>query len=336
MKVGHDQHLVSVIVTVYNLELYLDECINSIINQSYKQLEIILINDGSTDNSLLIINKYKELDERVIVVDQPNQGVSAARNKGIELATGTFITFVDGDDVIDLTTYEKNITLLINDPLIACLQFPILYNWKGSNPQYHCFNKDCNTEEKVLGGFLTGEITFSTCDKIFRKEVFDTLKFAIGIRYEDMLICCELADKLTKVKISDFGCYFYRAHAASFSKGILSIDKLNSFLKAADLLFVKSQPYESLNAPIQRFSLHAMCTIANGYSRLDAMNKKGLLSVYKILQTGRSIFLYTASQERLSLKLVGFGVFRHLFGTNLALIAFAKSVNLYDKLFNHS
>lgn len=91
---------ISVIVPIYNAELYLDRCLKSIINNTHRNLEIICINDGSTDTSLNILESYKENDSRIIVISQENRGVSSARNKGMEIATGEYISFVDADDMI--------------------------------------------------------------------------------------------------------------------------------------------------------------------------------------------------------------------------------------------
>lgn len=92
---------ISIIIPIYNVEKYLDYCLKSIIEQTYKNLEIILINDGSTDNSLEICYKYKKIDKRIILIDNKNHGVSYSRNKGIDVATGKYIVFVDSDDTID-------------------------------------------------------------------------------------------------------------------------------------------------------------------------------------------------------------------------------------------
>lgn len=92
---------ISIIVPIYNVEKYLDDCLKSIIEQTYKNLEIILINDGSTDNSLEICYKYKKIDKRIILIDNKNHGVSYSRNKGIDVATGKYMVFVDSDDTID-------------------------------------------------------------------------------------------------------------------------------------------------------------------------------------------------------------------------------------------
>ena len=97
---------VSVIIPIYNMEKYIEKCLNTLINQTYKNLEIILVNDGSLDSSLRLCNLYKEKDSRIIVVDKKNGGVSSARNEGLKIATGDYIMFVDPDDWIDINTIE--------------------------------------------------------------------------------------------------------------------------------------------------------------------------------------------------------------------------------------
>lgn len=99
--------MITVIIPIYNVSKYLKNCLESVINQTYKNLEIICINDGSTDNSLQILKEYKERDERIIIIDKKNAGVSAARNDGIEKASGEYLFCVDGDDYIDEDFFEK-------------------------------------------------------------------------------------------------------------------------------------------------------------------------------------------------------------------------------------
>lgn len=99
--------MISVIVPIYNAEKYLNKCLTSIVNQTYRDLEIILVNDGSTDESLAICEKYKQDDDRIIIVNKYNEGLVRARKDGIRMAKGGYITFVDADDWIDITTYEK-------------------------------------------------------------------------------------------------------------------------------------------------------------------------------------------------------------------------------------
>ena len=102
-----EKKMISVIVPIYNAEEYLNKCLTSIVNQTYRDLEIILVNDGSTDESLAICEKYKQDDDRIIIVNKYNEGLVRARKDGIRMAKGEYITFVDADDWIDITTYEK-------------------------------------------------------------------------------------------------------------------------------------------------------------------------------------------------------------------------------------
>ena len=120
---------ISVIVPIYNVEKYLEKCLGSIINQTYKNLEIICVNDGSTDNSLEILKKYSNQDSRIIIIDKKNGGLSSARNEGLKIATGEFIGFVDSDDYIESNTYEECILKFKEDITIdmVCFSFKFVY-----------------------------------------------------------------------------------------------------------------------------------------------------------------------------------------------------------------
>src|SRR5699024_1725724 len=120
--------LVSIVVPIFNSEKYLDETISSILSQTYKNIELILVNDGSTDRSLEICTNYEKTDERVFVVNQTNQGVSAARNKGIVYAKGEYIQFVDSDDIVDPRMTEKLVNKILKDSdLVICGYTKVLY-----------------------------------------------------------------------------------------------------------------------------------------------------------------------------------------------------------------
>lgn len=112
-----DKLKVSIIVPVYNAEKYLNRCVESLINQTLKDIEMIFVNDGSTDNSINILKSYKEKDKRIVIIDKKNEGVSEARNQGISKAKGEFIFFVDSDDWIDLDTLEKMYKTAIQDDI---------------------------------------------------------------------------------------------------------------------------------------------------------------------------------------------------------------------------
>lgn len=119
----NNQPKVSVIIPIYNVEQYLSKCLDSIINQTYKNLEIICINDGSPDNSLAILEEYAKKDSRIIIINQGNAGVSTARNRGLDIATGEYISFVDPDDWIESNTYESTVNLFEKNPKVDLITF---------------------------------------------------------------------------------------------------------------------------------------------------------------------------------------------------------------------
>ena len=114
-----DNPLLSVVIPVYNAEKYLTRCLNSVLNQEYKNIEVLCINDGSTDSSLNILNMYAENDNRVIVIDQINSGAAISRNNAIKIAKGDFITFVDSDDEIKYNIYSKTIPYMKNNDIVC-------------------------------------------------------------------------------------------------------------------------------------------------------------------------------------------------------------------------
>ena len=118
--------LISAIIPVYNSEEYLEECIKSLINQSLKEIEMIFVNDGSTDKSLDILNKYKEIDKRIKIINQSNKGPSAARNLGIINSKGKYLSFVDADDWIDVDMYKEMYDVTVKRKLMRELHAPTI------------------------------------------------------------------------------------------------------------------------------------------------------------------------------------------------------------------
>jgi glycosyltransferase involved in cell wall biosynthesis len=137
--------LVSIIVPIYNAEKYLKTCIDSILNQTYENIEVILINDGSTDNSKKICCEYKEKDSRIVVIDQPNCGPSISRNNGLKLSTGKYVQFVDADDYIEQDMTEKLIKSMDNNTQLVMSAFNVVFIKDGKGDKV---TNDCN---KLLG-----------------------------------------------------------------------------------------------------------------------------------------------------------------------------------------
>ena len=178
---------VSIIVPVYNVEKYLHRCMDSLINQSFEDIEIIAINDGSTDGSLDILKEYKEKDSRVIIVDKENGGLSSARNEGIKIALGEFITFVDSDDWLDLNTlsdmYENS--MKYNCDVVMC-SYSREYSNK-SKPKIFDLDKLIIYDESKCRG-LHRRIVGPINEELNNPEHNDSLVTAWGKLYKSSII----------------------------------------------------------------------------------------------------------------------------------------------------
>ena len=224
--------LISVIVPIYNNEPYLERCIESLINQSYKNIEIILINDGSKDNSLDVCKKWKKNDNRIIVHNQQYLGVSEARNKGIELAKGDFIIFLDGDDEAHPDYVQKLYNTLIQNDLdiaVGCL-----LRIKNGQP----INKGEVTDKiQFFDGKNIQMKTFErnryfymvVCGKLFKKELFEGLKFPKHRINEDESLIYQLYWKSKKIGVIDDYLYLYHYNSDSITEKKYNIHRLDGF-----------------------------------------------------------------------------------------------------------
>lgn len=181
--------MISIIIPVYNIETYIETCIRSIISQSYRDLEIIIINDGSTDNSLNIIQQYAKIDSRIKIISKKNEGLSAARNAGIENSIGEYIMFVDGDDELEDNAIEKLFKSLKHySSDISVGSISVIYeshsDLKNSDEIYYSI--------KYKGKYKIDDQTInnihcSACAKLFRRDIINkqNLRFPTGLLYED-------------------------------------------------------------------------------------------------------------------------------------------------------
>ena len=123
-----EKFILSVIIPVYNVEKYLRKCVDSVLAQDIADMEVILIDDGSPDNCGAICDEYAEKDTRVKVIHKEHEGLSSARNAGLDIARGKYITFVDSDDYLLPNTFIPNLDYIVNHPEVDCLQFPTIYD----------------------------------------------------------------------------------------------------------------------------------------------------------------------------------------------------------------
>ena len=211
--------LISIIVPVYNVEKYLDRCIQSLISQSYKNIEIILVNDGSLDNSGAICDKYSKDDNRIISIHKKNGGVSSARNTGIKNSRGEFIAFCDSDDWVDKDIYVELVKLINkNNSDLACCEFFDLEKVDINNDETYLENTiDRNYALKLIldddkiGGYLW--------NKLFRRStIFNSNLLTLDTKIhvlEDEIFVLEYIKKCEKIAITKKQLYHYEKNENS-------------------------------------------------------------------------------------------------------------------------
>lgn len=214
---------ISVIVPVYNVEKYLPKCLDSILCQTFSNIEIICVNDGSTDNSRKILEEYKNKDSRIIIVDKKNGGLSSARNAGMKVAKGEFFSFIDSDDWIDSSMLEKlykNITSLDTDISICAVHQFDETNQKidDSNPYYTLEYFDSSFDNKSFSYKETKPFIMDVCvmawNKLYRRSLIDKCKaeFPDGLIFEDGPFFFTIFFKTQKVSIVREFLYYYRVN----------------------------------------------------------------------------------------------------------------------------
>lgn len=202
--------LVTIIIPVYNVEDYLIKCLESVSNQSYKNIEIIAVNDGSKDNSLDLLWKYKDIDDRLIIVDQSNKGLSGARNSAIEIATGEYIIFLDSDDFIKKELVEEVLKIIIkNDADIAVYGYDKI-NEKGQLIARPNFGENIFDHDESLSKILSLSLSPMACNKMYKKSLFikNNIFYPLSKLHEDIGTTYKLFWNAKKI-ISTSKSYYY-------------------------------------------------------------------------------------------------------------------------------
>ena len=277
---------VSVIVPVYNVEKYLERCLESLINQTYKNIEIIAINDGSTDNSLKILKKYEAIDLRIKIIDKNNEGLSQTRNVGINLATGEYITFVDSDDWIELNFLENMINLMkFNNTDVALSSYYREYTEKVMNKNLGfqdtvVFNH--NDVRSKLYRRMIGPIG----DELKNPENLDSLITAWGKVYKTSII------KENNINFID-----------------------TDIIGTEDLLFnVYVFNYVNkavlINKPLYHYWKGNINSLTSGYKKnlIDKWTKKHSLIKKFLIENGYEEFFFEALNNRVCLSVLGLGL----------------------------
>ena len=216
--------LISVIIPVYNAENYLRPCIESVLSQTYSNLEILLVDDGSTDNSGDICEIYAKKDNRIRVLHKQNGGPSSARNLGLDLASGDFVTFIDSDDVVSPRLLQQLLDILGSNKISMCSYQKFLNdptsNMKSGKYQW----EDAPT---ILRKMFQDNKYIVIWGKLYRRELFDTFRFYEGIIYEDEDALPQLIHAAGGIVTFDCPLYFYRVRPDSIMTSTFSEKRLD-------------------------------------------------------------------------------------------------------------
>lgn len=221
---------ISIIIPVYNSEKYLHKCINSVCSQTHKNLEIIIINDGSTDKSDQIIDYYKSKDDRIFSIKTKNLGQSSARNKGIDLAKGEYIGFVDSDDFIEKSMYEVMLenAILESADIVQTGHYVIDGNDEILNIQKNNRVVYSTFYDSLKARLFYEVIKSSVCDKLFHRSLWTENRMKEGYYYEDGMVLLELLKIANKVLILNEVGYYYFMSKTSTQRGPYNIKHLES------------------------------------------------------------------------------------------------------------
>ena len=238
--------MISVIIPVYNVENYLEECLKSVQTQTYTNIEVILVNDGSTDKSKLICERYCKEDRRFQLLNQENQGLSAARNNGVASSTGEFIAFVDSDDIILPNYLETLIHYMTEDvDIVECIFTVKKMEFLDENIETTTiiFEGDSNEAVKF---FPNHTLNVNAVTKLYRREIVEAVPYIDGVIFEDVYCGIGMLKYIRKIIKIDYKGYYYRQRQASIMHRTFTPKNLDIFTVSDKLLEMYSDREELL------------------------------------------------------------------------------------------
>ena len=276
--------LISVIVPAYNIDKYIERCIKSILNQTYSNLEVIVVDDGSTDNTASIIDEYALKDQRIIPVHKVNGGVSSARMEGMHRANGKWIGFVDGDDVIEANMYEilMNNAIKYNADISHCgyqMVFP------DGRINYFYNTKRIKIQDNVTGvvDLLEGDLVEpGLCNKLYKKSLFKDVNLDSNIRINEDLLLNYYLFKNSKISIfEDVANYNYMIRDNSATRGKITYNKIYDPIKVKEI--IKNSSKGEIKIVADKVYLRTLVYVYNSLLIDDENLKKDKLNIRKVI-----------------------------------------------------
>lgn len=272
-------YLISIIIPCYKVEKYLSQCIESIISQTYHNLEIILVDDGSPDNCGRICDDYAKRDNRIKVIHKKNGGLSDARNVAIDLATGEYITFVDSDDYISADYVETLYNLCHKYQCkVSVASFQAFHEDSGpvllSNKEYH---EDCQSAiEAIEQMFYQEKFDTAAWAKLYHRSLFNTgIRYPKGLLYEDLPTTYLLMAGADKIAFCNRIIYYYLLRPNSIEGSKFSPWKMDSALKIFEMMEAHdeliSKVKKAFECRMMSFAFHLLLKMPEGYEHRDIL-----------------------------------------------------------------
>ena len=238
--------MISVIIPVYNVENYLEECLNSVQHQTYTNIEVILVNDGSTDNSKMICERYCQENRRFHLISQTNQGQSVARNTGVVASTGEYIAFVDSDDVIKANYLEELMKYMTADVDIVESKFTVhKKDFFTDDFEKRTILFEGNSIEAVRA-VPRHILSVNPVTKLYRKSIVESVPYLEGVIFEDIYSGVGMLKYIRKIVKIDYVGYYYRQHQSSTMHRTFTEKNLDIFLVCDKLIELYSDSEELL------------------------------------------------------------------------------------------
>ncbi len=293
--------LISIIIPVYNVEKYLEKCILSVINQTYKNIEIILVNDGSPDNSIEICKKYARIDSRIIYIEKENGGLSSARNVGIDVAKGEYIGFVDSDDYISSDMYEKLYDIISseNADMAICNLNWVDENGKTLDGHISPIKDEVCSQKDIFEKFLSNNYFYyvTAVNRLYAKHLFTNIRFPEGKLHEDEFTAHLFYDKCDKVVCCSESLYFYVQRQSSIMNKSFSVKRLD----AAEAIIKRTNFF--IEKGYNNIALHTLYGIVYvlGVASVKLQDETSKKTVAQYKEKARNLYHMLNKKEKLSL-----------------------------------
>ena len=250
--------IISVIVPVYNVEPWLRECVDSILGQTLRDLELILVDDGSPDSCGAICDEYARADSRVRVIHKKNGGLSSARNAALDIAAGEYVAFIDSDDWIHPEMLETMVSKLrqTDSDMAICGVESVFMD--GSRPiSYQLTNEVLSQEEMVQHLAWQAWYYVIACNKVYRRKIFETLRYPEGYVHEDAAVIHRVIGACQRFVLIETPFYFYRQTSGSIMRQDISIQRSDNLTALADRLHYACQKkWENVSAITAKRYVH--------------------------------------------------------------------------------